>query len=338
MTLWKPRLRALLAASVAAAGAIAWAQPATAATPLPRYSISGDYVAGVSSGAAMATQLQVAYSAKFKGAAVFSGPPYYCAQDNALRGTNACASNVWSDQLSTLESDTSTWATQGLIDPTSNLSNKPVWVYHGIYDSTVQASVVGDTVSYFNHFGASTTYNSTTASGHAWISPLGPNPCSVTQSPFINNCGYDAEHDFLTRFFGSVNAPNNGTLTGTLAAFDQNQYSPGGSAPLLSLDNYGYTYVPSSCAGGASCRLLVALHGCLQSYSYVGFTFVADSYLEQYADTNNMVVLFPQVIQTSPNPNACWDWWGYAASDGNYAQKAGKQMTAIVNMVTALGG
>jgi poly(3-hydroxybutyrate) depolymerase len=338
MTRWKPRVRVLLPLAAAIAGVLALVQPAAAATPLPRYSISADYVAGVSSGAAMSTQLQVAYASKIKGNAVFSGPPYYCAQGSALRGTNACASNVWSDQLSTLESDTSTWASQGLIDSTSNLGGRPVWVFHGTKDTTVAASVVGDTVNYFNHFGSSTTYNSTLAAGHAWISPLGPGACSVTASPYINNCGYDAEHDFLTRFFGSVNAPNTGTLTGTLISFDQNQYSPGGSALALSLDNNGYAYVPSSCAGGASCRLVVALHGCLQSYSYVGLTFVQDSYLEQYADTNNMVVLFPQVIQTSPNPNACWDWWGYSASDGNYAQKAGKQMTAVMNMVAALGG
>jgi poly(3-hydroxybutyrate) depolymerase len=53
-------------------------------------------VAGVSSGADMATQLHFSYSAKIKGEAIFAGAPFFCAQDNAAisRSTNAPAPSM----------------------------------------------------------------------------------------------------------------------------------------------------------------------------------------------------------------------------------------------------
>ena len=79
----------------------------------------------------------------------------------------------------------------------------------------------------------------------------------------------------LTHWFGSVSPPNNGTLTGTLSQ-----------------------YTPAGCAGGAPCQLIVALHGCLTSQELIGDTFADDSYLNQYADTSRLVVLYPQALAT----------------------------------------
>ena len=60
--------------------------------------------------------------------------------------------------------------------------------------------------------------------------------------------------------------------------------------------------------------------------------------LDTYANTNNLVVLYPQAIASviPYNPEGCWDWRGY---DGpNFAVKSAPQMVTIVNMVHALGG
>ena len=102
----------------------------------------------------------------------------------------------------------------------------------------------------------------------------------------------------------------------------------------------GYVYVPASCASGSRCRLLVALHGCLQSSSNIQLTFVNDANLNQYADTNSLVVLYPQAAPTNlSNPNACWDWWGYlGSSDTNYARHGGAQLETIMRIIHALGG
>jgi outer membrane biosynthesis protein TonB len=91
--------------------------------------------------------------------------------------------------------------------------------------------------------------------------------------------------------------------------------------------------VPSTCASGQQCRLIVALDGCLQTQASIGTTFITDAGLEEYADTNNLLLLFPyQVSSSSPNnPNGCWDWWGYETS--TYALQSGPQMAAIKKMV-----
>jgi len=298
--------------------------------------VSGVYVGGVSSGGYMATQLQVAYSHLIKGAAIFAAGPYYCAQNNADQAIYACGENIWPDDLSLLESDASLWASYGWIDPTSHLSGQKVWIYHGTNDSTVAGSLTSDLASFYRHFGASVT-SVTGPAGHAWVTPYGPGACSVTASPFLNACGTDPEGTFLADLFGSVSAPNTGALTGTLTRFTQSTYAVGGSAAALSLGSAGFVYTPAACAAGTSCRLMVALHGCAQAYDTVGTAFVDDANLNQYADTNQMIVLYPQATPSAVNPYGCWDWWGYLGGT-NYPIQGGAQIETIMNEVHALGG
>lgn len=67
--------------------------------------------------------------------------------------------------------------------------------------------------------------------------------------------------------------------------------------------------MPASCPAGQTCRLMVALHGC-QQHDAIGIQFIDDTNLDQYADTN-MIVLYPQA--TAANPNGCWAWWATSA-------------------------
>ncbi|WP_041540071.1 extracellular catalytic domain type 2 short-chain-length polyhydroxyalkanoate depolymerase [Catenulispora acidiphila] len=304
---------------------------------LSGHQISGVYVAGISSGGYMAGQLQVAYSSRIKGTAVFGAGPYYCAENNAAEALYGCAANTYPDYLSTLEADASLWSAYGWIDPISHLSGRPVWVYHGSQDTAIAASVSKDGASFFSHFGAHVTSVTGTGAGHAWVTPYGSNSCGTTGSPYLNNCGTDPEHDMLTALLGSVTAENTGPLTGTLTRFNQNAYALGGSAGALDLSSAGFSYVPHSCATGSTCRLLVALHGCDQGYDTVGTAFVDEANLNQYADTNNMIVLYPQATTGASNPLGCWDWWGYLGAT-NYPIQGGAQIESIMNMVDALGG
>jgi hypothetical protein len=74
----------------------------------------------------------------------------------------------------------------------------------------------------------------------------------------------------------------------------------------------GYAYVPAACAAGQSCKLHVAFHGCLQSASVVGTAYYQNAGYNRWADTNKIIVLYPQAaIVTANNPGGCWDWWGY---------------------------
>ncbi|MFE2561138.1 PHB depolymerase family esterase [Streptomyces sp. NPDC059352] len=338
------RLAALLLC--AAATVFPTAVPAGAAAPPPvpgtlqSYDIGSVYSAGVSSGGYMATQLHVAYSGTFEGSAAFASGPYDCARGSLPTALNACMDTTQSLQLGALEQATRDRSAQGLVDPVANLAGDPVYVFSGSGDTTVKRPVADALADYYGRFGARVRYDRSTAAGHAWITPLGPNSCTVTQSPYLNDCGIDAEGALLGHLFGSVAAPGSGT-GGSLIRFDQDVYAPGGSAAALSMGKDGFAYVPASCAGGARCKLLVALHGCKQGYAYQGFgtRFVEGAYLNEYADTNDMIVLYPQAAPTATpeNPNGCWNWWGYLG-DTAYARHGGKQIEAVMGMVRALRG
>jgi poly(3-hydroxybutyrate) depolymerase len=329
-------LALLVPGSGTAQAATLYTVPAVSGSLTP-YNVSGVYVSGVSSGGYMAGQLQVAYARTIKGTAVFGTGPYYCAQNNAAQAVYGCGDNIYPDYLSTLEADASLWSAYGWTDPISNLSGRPVYVFHGGNDTTVKASVSNDGVSFFKHFGASVTYDSGTSEGHGWITPYGTLGCTATGSPYLDNCGTDPENALLGKLLGSVAAPNTGPLTGSLIRFDQDGYAVNGRASSLSMGGSGFAYVPSSCSSGSSCRLMVALHGCAQGYDAVGTSFVDRADLDQYGDTNHMIVLYPQATANAANPYGCWDWWGYLGAT-NYPIKGGPQIETIMNMVHALGG
>lgn len=327
------RVAALAAAAVLPF--LSTAVPAAAALPgLPALNITGDYVTGASSGGFMATQLQVAYSGTFSGAGIVAAGPYDCGQGNVI-GFASCEIG---SSLPTLENQAATWADEGRIDPISNLQGKPIYTYHGALDPIVNPLVSDAGVSFYRHFGADVVYHDSDAAGHGWPTPQGVVPCPLTSPPFLNNCGDDPEGEMLNHWLGSVNPPNTGTPAGTLTHFDQTLYTPGGSASALSMDSSGMLYVPPACAAGAACKLVVAIHGCLTGQSYIGDLLPKLGNLDTYADTNDLVVLYPQAVpKLWPfNPQGCWDWWGYDGSD--FAVKSAPQMTAIVAMVHALGG
>ncbi len=54
----------------------------------------------------------------------------------------------------------------------------------------------------------------------------------------------------------------------------------------------------------------------------------------ELADTNRLVVLFPQVKASAYNPEGCWDWWGYTGLD--YLGKEAAQISALWKMVETL--
>lgn len=191
--------RRTLGTATALALLCAVAPPASATAALPHLNITGEYVSGISSGAAEAVQLQVAYSAKFKGLAFFAGPAYDCAQGDSTLAVYACASDVLPEQLPQMEGNADQWAAQGLIDPTSNLAGKPVYEWHGTLDTVVSASVADDAAAFLRHYGASVDYVDGVPSGHGWITPTGPEACGASFTPYLDNCAVDSEQAFLSR-------------------------------------------------------------------------------------------------------------------------------------------
>jgi poly(3-hydroxybutyrate) depolymerase len=93
-------------------------------------------------------------------------------------------------------------------------------------------------------------------------------------------------------------------------------------------------YVPEDCVTHPGCRLHIALHGCEQAREKVGDAFIKESGFARYADTNRLVVLFPQIAGSVVNPHGCWDWWGY--SDIDYLAKDAPQIKAVWAMAEHL--
>ena len=322
-------------ATAAALATLGLAAPAGASpSALPRLDITGVYVTGVSSGGFMATQLMVAYSATFDGAGVIAAGPYDCGQGNVIEFAT-CDIGA---SLPVLEQEAVIWARERRIDPVPDLAGKPIYVYHGTLDPVVNALVSGAGVDFYQHFSASVEYHSGDPAAHGWPTPAGVVPCSLTSPPFLINCGDDPEGEMLRHWLGRTSPANSGPPEGTLSSFDQDPYAPGGNAPALSMDRDGLLYTPPSCVSGAPCKLVVALHGCLGGKYLLGDEFPRLANLDSYADTNHLVLLYPQAIASvfPVNPQGCWDWWGY---DGpNFAVKSAPQMVTIMNMVRALGG
>lgn len=307
---------------------------------LPKFNADPNQVtvSGISSGGAMAVQAHVAYSGTFKSAAVFAGAAYYCAQGNLALAIGRCMEPLSSLEIPVAElvSTTRYWASMGWIDNTANLTNSKVYLFSGTLDMTVRQPGMDALRDYYRHFvnPANIVYNNNTAAGHGWISLLGPVMCEATQSPHINNCNIDPQQTFLTMAYGNLAAKQTGQLTGQFLPVDQTEFLDDRNPTAHSLDANGWLYVPADCARGEQCRVHVAYHGCSQSYSRLGDQFIRRSGLNEWADTNRIIVLYPQAVASTTGPvNAlgCWDWWGY--DDPDYAKKSGRQMLLTKRMV-----
>ncbi|WP_423228602.1 fibronectin type III domain-containing protein [Pseudaquabacterium inlustre] len=288
-------------------------------------------VSGLSSGGFMAVQLHVAYSATFaKGAGVVAGGPFYCAEGSVTNATGRCMAHNTSIPVATLVSTTKSWATSGYIDPVANLQNSKVYLYSGTSDNTVKQAVMNDLQTYYASFvpSANVVYKNNIASGHAMITDDTGSSCATTASPYINNCGFDLAGAMLQQLYGTLNARNNGTLGGSFIEYDQTAFITGHGMATT-----GWAYVPAACSTGSTCKLHVVLHGCKQNTADIGTQYVKNTGYNRWADTNKIVMLYPQTGTGATN--SCWDWWGY--DNANYSKKSGPQMAAVKAMVDKLG-
>jgi hypothetical protein len=268
-----------------------------------------------------------------KGAGVIAGGPVYCSQGNVFIATGPCMADTGSRDLSYLISVIDTWSGNGYIDPTSNLANSKVYLFSGTIDSTVKQPVMNDLDTMYKHYinSANIFYKNNIAAEHSLPTDYYGNPCSVNGNPYINNCNFDTAGEILKWIYGSLNQKNVGTLGGTFVNFNQKAFWGNFDPTSHGMANDGWAYVPANCAAGQACKLHVVFHGCKQNVATVGSQFYKNTGYNRWADTNNIIILYPQANTTSANPNGCWDWWGY--DDVNFPAKSGGQMVAIKTMI-----
>jgi len=300
-------------------------------------------VEGISSGADMATQMHIAYSGTFKSCGLFASAPYWCAMNNEDVALTSCCQEPELIKLQMLYDKVTSYAEKNLIDDPKNLTDSKVWMYTGKLDTVVKSGVVEQTHAFYENYVPTDNiaFVNNISSEHAWITNDYGNLCPILASPYISNCHFDGAFAMLQWFYpnSTFNAPAKSVNKTNLITFDQSNYTPNNEKPSkISLGDEGFFYVPESC-NTQPCGLHVAFHGCLQSYSTVGFDFVLNNGLNQWAETNNMAVLYPQAAASDlmpSNPEGCWDWWGYTGDD--YASNTGDQMVTIKNMVDAIMG
>src|SRR5580658_6662728 len=123
---------------VAAARQLSTQSVQTASSPGPvnlssyRIDPSKVFVAGISSGGFFAVQMQVAHSATFKGAAVYAGGVYYCAQNSVGIALAACGGEgLYASTLTESEAYLNLESSLGNIDDKSNLAGHPVYLWSG---------------------------------------------------------------------------------------------------------------------------------------------------------------------------------------------------------------
>ena len=180
---------------------------AVAADTLQTYNVDihNTSVSGLSSGAAMAVQLDVAYSSIFRGAGIIAGPPYLCADGSSTTAQDVCMAAKRPIDVAELVRVTRKSAEDGDIDPLANLRNQRIWLFSGGADSVVKRSAVIDTEKYYKSFVSNANvlgecwdrdradaHRACTTSEHAMPTDgHGSRSCSVRRDPYINDCGYD---------------------------------------------------------------------------------------------------------------------------------------------------
>ncbi len=315
---------------------------------LPSYnaSIADSSVSGLSSGGFFASQMGIAYSATFKGVGIIAGGTYDCAGQVNYTGCMYNATPSITQSISNMKS----WS-GNQNDLVANIANQKIYIFTGTNDTTVGKNVTDQVYKLYVTTGqfvssGNVRYDNTSNAAHTFPTDFdssGNNPCTSAYSPYISNCSFDGAGAVLKQVYGTLNARNDGTLGGSLIQFDQGEFIS--SPNSYGMDTTGWVYVPASCAAGQQCKVHVALHGCLQSQTSIGMKFVNNTGYNKWADTNGIIVLYPQTVPDNTthttsasgslsNPNGCWDWIGWYGR--TFDQKAGVQMAAVKKMVDRL--
>lgn len=297
-------------------------------------------VAGLSSGAYMATQVHLAFSQRIDGAALIAGGPYGCAGGDLKTALGPCMSaQPAAPDVDMLAARAREHAAAGRIDPLDGLTGDRVYVLHGRRDDKVAEAVSTAAAQFYRAVAGDAVQVQTDFEhdfGHGLPTRSAGVDCIGMGTPWLGHCDFDAAGAAVTALFGAPSAEPRDEASGELIRFDQRRYDSPDRDSYLGDD--GYLYVPSECAAGdAACGLLVVFHGCQQQADALGDRFVREAGFNRWADAQHLVVLYPQTRATYVplNPKACWDWWGYSGSD--YDLHSGAQLQWLANAVAALG-
>jgi hypothetical protein len=373
---WSVRWTLLIALMAMVCGAGAQVLPRLPAVGANAQQVTAS---GLSSGGYMAAQFAMAYSASVSGVAVLAGGPYGCSQGSVNTASLNCScpanppwwlqvQQLWGGGCQTLapsvyvdRSVTAARGNQGHIDDFSNLARQRVWLFSGGKDKVVAPPLVQALQTTYERLGvpaAQIHHEKRGDAGHGFPSLSATESCSITASPFITQCQFDAAGELLKWLHPDLkNSTPAAVDASAFKRFDQSRYAQAGE--FNSLDATGWLYLPRACEqAGAKCAVHVVFHGCEQGQSFkvagkeYGRQFVDGTGYNRWAEAGKIVVLYPQVKPNEQgglldpyryNPKGCWDFWGYTEKSAalnsnapNFAKKSAPQMRAVKGMVEDL--
>ena len=283
-------------------------------------------ISGLSSGGFMAAQMHVAHSKSIGGVAVLAGGPYGCSEGSISTALFRCMKTlVGGPDGATLFAKAIRLGEKGQIDPVSHLKDSKVVLVTGENDTTVYSSVVYENLSFYASIDRSRIkVIDDLPLGHAFPTKSKGNVCEKqSEPPWVSACGRDVAGEILQHFYGTLSKPTKVDLE-NFFSFEQ----PSGTA----MDDRGVAYIPKNCQGTTDCPIHMALHGCQQGIDGdSGDFYFKNVGFNEWAESNNIVIVYPQAVSTYGNPKQCWDWWGYISSD--YKTQTAPQISALKSIL-----
>lgn len=325
----------------------------TETAPLPTLGAEIDSItiSGLSSGAFMAAQFQLAHAKTVSGVGLVAGGLFGCVEsvDNPLlhmpraKAVQALKICMEADYLAwglpnarTIERLARQYAEQGVIDPIADIISDRIYIFTGRKDTRVATAVLDVAAEFYERVGVPVDQilfeRDRIDAAHAFVTKGRGKPCDVSETPFLVDCDYDQAHAILNHLLGPLNDAV-AVTENNYRVFDQTPFAEDPDTDGMGRE--GMVYVPTTCAEAAGCRLHVVLHGCSQNREQIGDTFIRESGFGRWAEANGIVLLFPQTAISSGNDKGCWDWWGYTGED--YYTRNAPQIQAIRKMVERLG-
>jgi len=291
-------------------------------------------VSGFSSGGYMANQMHLAHPEEIEGAAIFSAGPWGCAIKGLSHAMMSCMKTTL--QMASLDERMVMLhkaSRSGTIGDPALLVDDPVYIFLGQADTVVAPAVTESLIGFYQKLVASYNLRVTTLpnAAHGFPTLQTDAKCGSPSSSHLQNCNFDGAGEAFTTLYGQLKPPSDeNQLSGEIFEFGQAPFFEGRGM----LDR-GYLYIPASCKdANNSCQLHVALHGCDQSVEVAGDSFIHNSGFNRWADSNNIVVLYPQATKSLTNPKGCWDWWGYEKEP--FFSRSNPQITAIIDIINQL--
>jgi len=317
-------------------------RPAEPPLPVLKLEPSRVAVAGVSSGAYMATQAHLAWSDRIHGAALLAGGPYGCAMASLETALGTCMkAEPEAPDIAALAALARSRADRGDLALLENLADDPVLVMHGRHDATVAEPVSRAAFDLYRELrggadGEGLMWEGGGEFGHLLPTLATGADCVQGGTPWLGACGIDAAGRMFEALFGQPRREVAEAAIAEPLRFDQNRYRPDGADAYLT--DAGYVYLPPRCAAGEPCGLLVVFHGCQQNDDAIGEALVREAGFNRWADAFDVAVLYPQTRSSYVplNPRACWDWWGFSGSD--YDTRSGVQQRWLSAAMDALAG